>query len=78
VLRRILGLVRNEDTGEWRKLHKEELRDLCSSQSIIKMIKSRWIRRPGLVARVRREDECTYNFVENLEGNRPLGRPRRK
>jgi hypothetical protein len=36
VLRRIFGPKRNEVTGEWRKLHKEELRDLYSSPSIIK------------------------------------------
>jgi hypothetical protein len=41
VLRRILGPKRDEVTGEWRKLHNEELRDLYSSPSIIRMIKSR-------------------------------------
>jgi hypothetical protein len=44
---RIFGLRRDEVTGEWRKLHNEELRDLCSSPSIITMIKSRnmvWLR----------------------------------
>jgi hypothetical protein len=39
VLRRIFGPKRDEVTGEWRKLHNEELRDLYSSQSIIRMIK---------------------------------------
>jgi hypothetical protein len=41
VLRRIFGLQRDEVTGEWRKLHNEELRDLYSSPSIITIIKSR-------------------------------------
>jgi uncharacterized membrane protein len=41
VLRRIFGPKREEVTGEWRKLHNEELRDLYSSPSIIRMIKSR-------------------------------------
>jgi hypothetical protein len=41
VLRRIFGLKRDEVTGEWRKLHNEELRDLYSSPSIIRIIKSR-------------------------------------
>jgi hypothetical protein len=41
VLRRIFGPERDEMTGEWRKLHNEELRDLYSSSSIIRMIKSR-------------------------------------
>jgi hypothetical protein len=38
VLRRIFGLKRDEVTGEWRKLHNEEHRDLYSSPSIIRMI----------------------------------------
>jgi hypothetical protein len=41
VLKRILGPKRDEMTGEWRKLHNEELRDLYSSPSIIRIIKSR-------------------------------------
>jgi hypothetical protein len=41
VLRRIFGLKRDEVTGEWRKLHNEELRDLYSSPSVIRIIKSR-------------------------------------
>jgi hypothetical protein len=40
VLRRIFGQRRHEVTGEWRKLHNEELRDLYSSPSIIRIIKS--------------------------------------
>jgi hypothetical protein len=43
VLRRIFGPERDEVTGEWRKLHNEELRDLYSSPSIIRIIKSRWM-----------------------------------
>jgi hypothetical protein len=41
VLRRIFGPKRDEVTGEWRKLHNEELRELYSSPSIIRIIKSR-------------------------------------
>jgi hypothetical protein len=44
VLRRIFGLKRDEMTGEWRKLRNEELRDLYSSSSIIRIIKSRRMR----------------------------------
>jgi hypothetical protein len=44
VLRRILKPKRDEVTGEWRKLHNKELRDLYSSPSIIRIIKSRRMR----------------------------------
>jgi hypothetical protein len=44
VLRRIFGPKRDEVTEEWRKLHNEELRDLYSSPSIIRKIKSRGMR----------------------------------
>jgi hypothetical protein len=41
VLRRLFGLKRDEVMRDWRKLHNDELHNLCSSQSIIRMIKSR-------------------------------------
>jgi hypothetical protein len=44
VLRRIFGPKRDEVTGEWRKLHNEELNDLYCSPKIFRMIKSRRIR----------------------------------
>ena len=50
VLRRIIGPKRDEVTGEWRKLHNEELSDLYSSPIIVRVIKSRWARH---VARMR-------------------------
>jgi hypothetical protein len=52
VPRRIFGLKRNEVTGGWRKLHNEELRDLYSSPSIIRIIKSRRMRWAGHVAQM--------------------------
>jgi hypothetical protein len=52
VLRRIFGLKRDEVMGEWRKLHNEELRDLYSSPSIIRIIKSRRMRWTDHVARI--------------------------
>jgi len=44
VLRRIFGPRRDEVTGEWRRLHKEELNDLYSSPNIVRVIKSRRMR----------------------------------
>jgi hypothetical protein len=51
VLRRIFGPRRDEVTGEWRKLHNEELHDLYSSQSIIRIMKVRRTRSAGHIAR---------------------------
>jgi hypothetical protein len=50
VLRRIFGPKRDEVTGDWRKLHNEELHNLYSPPSIIRMIKSRRLRWAGHVA----------------------------
>jgi hypothetical protein len=55
VLRRIFGLKRDEVTGDWRKLHNEELRNLYSLPDIIQMIKSRRSRWAGHVARMGRK-----------------------
>jgi hypothetical protein len=52
VLRRLFGPKRDEVTGEWRKLHNEELRDLYSSPSIIRITKSRTMRWAGHIARM--------------------------
>jgi hypothetical protein len=52
VLRRVFGLKRDEVTGGWRKLHKEEIYDLYSSPNIIRLIKSRRLRWEGHVARM--------------------------
>jgi hypothetical protein len=78
VLRRIFGSKRDEMTGEWRKLHNEELRDFYSSPSIIRIIKSRRMRRAGHVARMREKRNAYRLLVRKPEGNRPLGRPRRR
>jgi hypothetical protein len=52
VLRRIFSPRRGEETGGWRKLHNEELRDLYASPSIIRMTKSRRMRWAGYAARM--------------------------
>jgi hypothetical protein len=59
VLRRIFGPTRDEVTGEWRKLHNEELHNLYSSTNIIKQIKSRRTRWAGHVARMGEHRKCT-------------------
>jgi hypothetical protein len=61
-------------TGGWRKLHNEELHDLYSSPSIIRIIKSRRMRWAGHVARMGEK----RNAYRLLVGKRPLGRPRRR
>jgi hypothetical protein len=55
VLRRILGPKRDEVTGEWRKLHSEELHILYSSPNIIRQMRSRRMRWVGHVACMREE-----------------------
>jgi hypothetical protein len=75
VLRRIFGPKRYEVTG-WRKLHKEELRDLYSSPSIIRIIKSRRMKWARNVARMCEKRNVYRLLVKKPEGKRPLGRPR--
>jgi len=78
VVRRIFGPKRDEVTGEWRKLHKEELNNLDSSPNIVRVIKSRKMRRAGHVARMG-EGRVVYRvLVGKPEGRRPMGRPRRR
>jgi hypothetical protein len=65
-------------TGGWRKLYNDELRDLYSSPSIIRIIKSRRMRWAGHVAR-RGEKRNVYRLLMGKpKGKRPLGRPRRR
>jgi hypothetical protein len=78
VLRRLFGPKRDEVTGEWRKLHNEELRDLYSSPTIIRIIKSRRMRWTGHVARMGEKRNAYRLLVGKPEGKRPLGRPRRR
>jgi hypothetical protein len=78
VLRRIFGPRRDEVTGDWRKLHNEELHNLCSSPNIIRMIKSRRMRWVGYVARMGKTRNAYRISVGKPEEKRPLGRPRRR
>ena len=77
VLRRVFGPKRDEVTGEWRKLHNEELRDLYSLPNIVRVVKSRRMRWAGHVARMGEGRDVHRVLVGKPEGKRPLGRPRR-
>jgi hypothetical protein len=66
VLRRIFGPNRDEITGDWRKLHNEGLNDLYSSPNIVRVIKSRRMRREGHVARIEESRGVHRVLVENL------------
>jgi hypothetical protein len=75
VLRRIFGPKRYEVTGEWRKLHNEELHILYS-ENIIRHIKSRRMRWTEHVAHMGEEGNVYKVFLGKLEGKRPLRRLR--
>jgi hypothetical protein len=62
-------------TGEWKKLHNEELRDLYSSPRIIRIIKSKRMRWVGHVARMGEKRNAYRLLVGKPEGKRPLERP---
>jgi hypothetical protein len=77
VLRIIFGPRRDEVTGEWRKMHSEELHNLYSSPDITRQIKAdEWW--AGHVARMGEERKLYKVLVRKLEGKRPLGRQRRR
>ena len=78
MLRKIFGPKRDEDTGEWRKLHNEELNDLYCLLNVVRVNKSRRIRWAGHVARVVEWRDVYSVLVEKPEGKRQLGRSRRR
>jgi hypothetical protein len=78
VLRGIFGSKRDEVAAEWRKVHNEELRDLYSSPSIIRIIKARRMRWARHVARIGEKRIAYRLLVGKPEGRRPLGRPRHR
>ena len=77
VLRRIFEPRMEEVTGEWGRLHKEELNNLYSSANIVRVIKSRRMKWAWHVARMGEERGVYRVLVGKPEGKRPLGRPRR-
>jgi hypothetical protein len=76
VLRRIFGPKRDEVTGEWRKLHNEELHYLYSSPKIVQVIKTRRMRWAGHVTRMGERRGAYGVLVGKPEGNSLPGRPR--
>jgi hypothetical protein len=78
VLRRIFRPKIVEVTGEWRKLHNEELHNLYSSPDIIRQVKSRRMRLAAHVARMGEERKLFKVLVGKPERKSPLGRPKRR
>jgi len=74
----IFGFERDEVKGEWRKLRNEELNDLYCSPNIVRVIKSRIMRRVGHVACMGERRGVYRVLVGKPAGKRPLGRPRRR
>ena len=78
VLRKIFGPKTDEVTGEWRKLHNEELNDLYCSPNTLRVIKSRRMRWAGHVARMGEGSGVYMVLVGKPEEKRSLERPRRR
>jgi hypothetical protein len=77
-LRKVFGPKRDEVTGEWRKIHNEELSDLNSLHNVVRVVKSRKMRWTGYVARMGEGKGVYRVLVGKPEGKRPLGKRRRR
>ena len=78
VLRRVFGPKRDKVTGEWRKLHNEELSDRYFLPNIVRVVKSRRIRLAGHVAYMGERKCVCMVLVGKPEGRRQFGRPRHR
>jgi hypothetical protein len=78
LLREVFGARREEVTGEWRKLHNEELNDLYCAPDIVRVMKSGRMRWAGNVACMGERRGVYRVLVRKPDGKRPLGRPRRR
>ena len=78
VLRRIFRPKMDEVTGDWRKLHNEELNDLYFSPNIVRIIKLRRMRWAGNVARMGERKGVFRGLMGKLDGKSPLGRSRNR
>jgi hypothetical protein len=77
-LKRIFGPKGDEVTGEWRKLHNEELNELDSLPNIVRVVKSRRMKWAGHGARMGEDRGVHRVLVGKPERKKPLGRPRRR
>jgi len=75
VFRRIFGPKRDKVTGEWRKLHNEELNDLYSAPNIVRVINWKRMRWAGHVALWGKGEACTGSWWGNLRERDHLGDP---
>jgi hypothetical protein len=73
VLRRVFGSKRDEVTGEWRKLHNEELNDLYSLPNIVRVVISRRMRWAGHVARMGEDRVVHRVLVGKRAGREAIG-----
>ena len=78
MLRTIFGPKMEDVTGEWRRLHNEELNDLYFSPNIIGVYRERRMKWAGHVACMGDRRSANRGFVGRPEGKRPFGRPRRR
>jgi hypothetical protein len=78
VWRRVFGPRRDEVTEVWRKLHNEELHDLHSSPTVVRVVKSTRMRWTRHVAQMGERRGVYTVLVGKPEGKRPLGRTRRR
>jgi len=76
MLRRIFGPKRDKITGDWRKLHREELNDVYSSPNIVQLIKSRSRSWAGYVARLEERGGVYRVLLGKPEGKGQFARPR--
>ena len=78
LLRKIFGPERDEVTGQWRKLHNEELNDLYSSSNMAPVLKSRMMRWAEHVARQGESRGVLRILVGKPKGKKSLVIPRRR
>jgi hypothetical protein len=78
LLRRIFGPKRDEASGEWRRLHNEERHDHYCTPNVIRVVKSRRMRRARHMTRMGERRGAYRDLVGTLERKIPLGKPRRR